>query len=172
MIAVWEILKRVLGWIPWQFWAALALAAACWWGYHAIEEKGFDRGTAAANASWQKQWAARDAADAKAVLDRDKAAAPVIAQEGLDYVKATSHPVTDAPRIELCKPAGQGRPGGLQSAAATGSADSAKAADREADPGQSSVWDSTPTVTAGRDADVIVDKLWDYIDNVCRKNAK
>jgi hypothetical protein len=126
---------------------------ALWYAHHA--------GYEGATAEWQAKWTARDAADVKAISDRDKAALPEIISEVRTYVKKVAVPVTDAPHVLVCNAAPARRP--VQPAAGPGPVADAGPAVREAPPRDI----GAPVVTVGRDADALVAGLQTYISRVC-----
>ena len=92
-------------------------------------------------------------------------AAGEVKVEANEYHEAVSQPVTGAPVVRVCPAAVAPHPREVLPAAAPGPEPDATARVREADQGQS--WDSTPVVTAGRDADAQVRLLQAYVRDVC-----
>ena len=88
-----------------------------------------------------------------------------VSNEGKTYEAAKTAPVAPAPVVRLCPRLPRQA---VQAAAGSGSAVDGKAPGGGGDSAQPTLWDSTPVVKAGRDADAQIAGLQDYILNVCR----
>lgn len=144
---------------------ALAIALA----FLVIFGSGYWIGQQRADKAWNVKWHDRDQADDTAKSARDKAAIAPITQEAVTYAKDTSNPVTDGPRILVCPSAAPAVKRAVRAATSAGSVDNGGAGLRAADPGQPTVWDSSPTVDVGKRANAQVKELKDYIVRVCQK---
>jgi hypothetical protein len=90
----------------------------------------------------------------------------VVQREGQKYVETIGAPLTiAAPVIRLC-PALSGET--VSATASAGPEAHAEASVRGGDTEQSTFWDSTPVVKAGRDANAQIAGLQEYITKVCR----
>lgn len=88
-----------------------------------------------------------------------------VSNEGKTYEAAKTASVAPAPVIRLCPKLPRQT---VQVASGTRPKADAKASSGGGDSPQPALWDSTPVVKAGRDADAQISGLQDYILYVCR----